>query len=241
MLMEYNKNPYDIEASKITFAEVFEKRSAGKFLTISDSNAKGYKASYNTCEILHDRVFKELKLTDLQGVVDNCGKNYPTLRKLKVLFCQMYEYAMKYEICMKNYSEYVDILKFKNKNPNKTDRAPFNEDEINALWVQKNNIYVQIVLMLIYSGVRVSELHDLKRENVNIEEHYFKVVESKTKNGIRIVPIHDRTYPFFKKWYEDGNEYLLHTPRRKAVHIPQLLRFLLDTCYGADRKHSQAP
>ena len=122
---------------------------------------------------------------------------------------------MKYEICTKDYSEYVDILKFKDKNPNKTDRSPFSKEEIDALWVQESNIYAQIVLMLIYSGVRVSELLDLKRENVNIEEHYFKVVESKTESGIRIVPIHDRTYPFFKKWYEDGNEYLLHTPDGK--------------------------
>ena len=136
-----------------------------------DSNAKAYKASYNTCEPLHDRVFKELKLTDLQGVVDNCGKNYPTLRKLKVLFSQMYEYAMKYEICMKDYSEYVDIIKFKDKNPNKTDHSPFSREEIDALWLQESNLYAQIVMMLIYSGVRVSELLDLKRENVNIEEH----------------------------------------------------------------------
>ena len=106
------------------------------------------------------------------------------------------------------FSVYV-ILKFKDKNPNKTDRSPFSKEEIDALWVQESNIYAQIVLMLIYSGVRVSELLDLKRENVNIEEHCFKVVESKTESGIRVVPIHDRTYPFFKKWYEDGNEYLL--------------------------------
>lgn len=215
MLMDYNKNPYDIEASKITFAEVFEKWSAEKFQTISDSNIKSYKASFNCCSVLHNRVFKELKLTDLQGVVDNCGKNYPTLRKLKVLFNQMYEYAMKYEICNKDYSEYVDIVKFKDKNPNKTDRSPFNRDEIDALWVQKDNIYAQIVLMLIYSGVRVSELLDLKRENVHLNEHYFNVVESKTNSGIRIVPIADKVYPFFKKWYDNGCEYLLHTPDGK--------------------------
>ena len=215
MLMDYNKNPYDIESSKITFAEVFEKWSAEKFQTISDSNIKAYKASFNCCSVLHNRVFKELKLTDLQGVVDNCGKNYPTLRKLKVLFNQMYEYAMKYEICNKDYSEYVDIVKFKDKNPNKTDRSPFNRDEIDALWVQKDNIYAQIVLMLIYSGVRVSELLDLKRENVHLNEHYFNIVESKTDSGIRIVPIADKVYPFFKKWYDDGCEYLLHTPDGK--------------------------
>lgn len=212
MLMEYNKNPYDIEASKITFSEVYEKWSAEKFPTISDSNVKGYQASYKCCEALHNRIFKDLKLSDLQGVIDNCGKNYPTLRKLKVLLNQMYDYAMKYELCNKDYSQYVDILKFKNKNPNKTDRSPFTEDEINALWVQKDNIYAQIVLMLIYSGVRVSELLDLKCENIYIDEHYFKVVESKTDSGVRVVPIHDRTYPIFRKWYDEGCEYLLHTP-----------------------------
>lgn len=84
-------------------------------------------------EALHDRIFKDLKLSDLQGIVDNCGKNYLILRKLKVLLNQMYDYAMKYELCNKDYSQYVDILKFKNKNPNKTDRSPFTEDEIKVI------------------------------------------------------------------------------------------------------------
>lgn len=48
MLMDYNKNPYDVEASKITFAEVYEKWSAEKFPTISESNKKGYQASYKS-------------------------------------------------------------------------------------------------------------------------------------------------------------------------------------------------
>ena len=124
----------------------------------------------------------------------------------------MYDYAMKYELCSKDYSQYVNIQKFKNKNPNKMDRTPFTEGEIQALWMQKDDIYAQIVLMLIYSGVRVSELLDLKREDVHIDEHCFNVVRSKTSSGIRMVPIHDKTYPIFQKWYEEGCEYLLHTP-----------------------------
>lgn len=48
MLMEYNKNPYDIDAAKTTFSELFERWSSEKFSTISDSNIKGYRASYNT-------------------------------------------------------------------------------------------------------------------------------------------------------------------------------------------------
>ena len=56
-----------------------------KFPTISDSNVKGYEASYKVCGTLYNKVFKEMKLADLQFVVDTCGKNYPTLKKLKSL------------------------------------------------------------------------------------------------------------------------------------------------------------
>ena len=118
---------------------------------------------------------------------------------------------MKYEICDKDYSQYVDISKFKNKNPNKVDRTIFTQDEINLLWEHKDNRYIQVVLMLVYSGVRVSELLDLKTENVHLDEHYFDVIASKTENGIRKVPIADKVYNFYKQWYSGESTHLLHT------------------------------
>ncbi len=212
MLAEYNKNPFNIAASKITFQEVYDKWSSSKFQTISDSNVKGYTASYKLCGTLYNKVFKEIRLADLQYVVDTCGKNYPTLRKLKVLFGQLYDYAMKNDICNKDYSEFVDIAKFKDRNPNKMERNKFTKEEISRLWEQQDDKYYQIVLMLIYTGVRISELLDLKKENVHLGKQYFDVLVSKTENGIRKVPIADKVLPFFKSWYDDTNsEYLIHT------------------------------
>ena len=67
--------------------------------------------------------------------------------------------------------------------------------------------------MLIYSGCRISELLDLKKEHVNLEEHYFNIVQAKTAAGIRVVPIADKVLPFFEYWYEHSKcEYLLCTP-----------------------------
>ena len=212
MLAEYNKNPFDVSSSKITFQEIFEKWSASKFPTISDSNVKGYKASYKLCGTLYKKVFKEIKLADLQYVVDTCGKNFPTLRKLKVLFGQMYEYALKNDVCNKNYAEFVDILKYKDRNPNRRDRNKFDKYELDRIWMQQEDKYYQIVLMLIYSGVRISEMLDLLKSDVYLDEQYFDVIDSKTENGTRKVPIADKVLPFFKAWYDDtDSEYLLHT------------------------------
>ena len=146
-------------------------------------------------------------------MIDHCGKNYPTLKKIRVLFNQLYAYAMKHEIVAKDYSSYVNISKYKDRNPNKNIRSCFSDSEIAMLWKHQNDPYCQTVLMLIYNGVRVSELLDLKKENVHLSEQYFDVVDSKTENGIRKVPIADKVLPFYERWFHDCSncEYLVHT------------------------------
>ena len=212
MLAEYRESPYDLEVCKKTFKEVYENWSNEKFETISKSNVNGYRASFNACTGIHDNIFKDLRTSDLQHVIDNCGKNYPTLRKLKVLFNQLYDYAMKHDICSKDYSEYIDILKHKAKNPNKRERDRLSEEDVQKLWNAADNLCVQIILMLIYTGVRVSELLDLKREDVHLDKQYFDVIRSKTENGIRRVPIADKVLPFFRTWYESSKcKYLVRT------------------------------
>ena len=51
---------------------------------------------------------------------------------------------------------------------------------------------------------------------MNLEEHYFTIPKGKTVNAERRVPIADAVYPFFEKWYHDGDyEYLFHSGKSK--------------------------
>lgn len=213
-LAHYNENPYDIDANKITFAEVYEKWSKEHFPKISRSNVQGYSASFKICDSIASMKFNDIRKSHLQNVVDTCGKNYPTLRKLKVLFNMLYKFAIENDICGKDYSQYVDIIQYKNKNPNSIDRIPFTEEEIQTIWNWSDkNEYVSIILMMIYSGVRIGELRDLKKENVHLEERYFYIEKSKTDAGIRNVPIAKKVLPFFQYWMnkESKCDYLITT------------------------------
>jgi integrase len=214
ILAKYNDYPIDGETLKLTFSDVYARWSEEKFSSTSQSNIKGYRAVYTLCEDIADVPFRNLRLEDLQRVVDHCGKNYPTLKKLRVLFNQLYDYAIKHEIVAKDYSEFVNIVKYKGRNPNKNERDRFSEEEIARIWKRSDDIYYQTILMLLYNGVRVSELLDLKKEHVHLREQYFDVVESKTENGIRRVPIADKVLPFYERWYNDCSAcvYLIHTP-----------------------------
>lgn len=206
-LLSYNKNPYDID-NNITFSEVYKQWSDRKFKNISKSNINGYNASYKLCEAIYNLKFSEIKLSHLQYLVDNSGKNYPTLKKLKILFNQLFDYAVSNEIISKDKHivEYLHIGESVKSNKH----YRFTNDEINKMWLwSNNNEYIQLILMLIYSGVRPGELFNVKRENVNLKDRYFYIDKGKNMNAARKVPIHDKTFPFFQHWYNKGTEYLI--------------------------------
>ncbi len=205
-LSQYNKNPFEIQ-SDITFAEVYEKWSEKKFEEISRSNINGYQVAFKLCSAIYNVKFVDIKVSHLQGVVDSSGKNYPTLKKLKILYNQLFDYALMNDICNKNYSDFVDIGK-----PQKsTKHFRFTAAEIETMWLwSKNNEYIQLILMLIYSGVRPGELFNVKKHNVNLEEKSFYIEKGKNENAVRKVPIHERTFPFFKHWMQkNDSEYLV--------------------------------
>ena len=161
--------------------------------------------------------FVEIKLDHLQQVVDESGKNTPTLKKMKIMFGLMYDYAVMHEIVTpdkRDMVRYIDITKA--GNPNAYNRKPFSRKQVDMIWkVKDSNTYYSVVLMLIYTGVRISELLDLKKEDVHLDERWFYVRESKTESGIREVPIAEKIVQFFQYWIDRDCEYLICTPENK--------------------------
>lgn len=213
-LVDYNKDPYDLHLDTITFEEVYDRWSDIHFEKVSQSNVQGYKASFKLCDAIKDMKFADIKLDHLQKVVDESGKNTPTLKKLKIMFGLMYDYAVMHEIVTpdkRDMVRYVDISKA--GNPNAYNRKPFSKKEIKAVWKnQEGNEYVSVILILIYTGVRIGELLNLKKEDIHLEERWFYIRESKTDSGIREVPIAEKIVPFIQHWMEKDCEYLICTP-----------------------------
>ena len=218
-LAEFNKDPFDLGLSTITLAEVYERWSEKKFEDISESNAKGYDAAFKLCEKIEKMRFVDLKIDHIQKIADESGKNKPTLKKFKILMKGLFEYAVIHGIIPKdrNIIEYLDISKA--GNPNALNRKPFTTDEIDKLWeVVDSSEYISVILILIYSGLRIGELLDLKKSEVNLTERYFDIVKSKTDAGIRLVPIARVILPFVEHWMNKNDcEYLISTPDAKYM------------------------
>lgn len=208
-LSEYQSSPYDITRETITFEEVYKKMTKQHFPKVSDSAIENYSNCFRKyCKSLYKTRFKDIRLTHLQGVIDDSGMAHPTRAMIKTLFRLMFKFAMKNDIVDKDYSQYVDV----GQREGKINRTPFTQEEIQELFDNVDKLeFVDTILIMIYSGLRVGELLDIKIENVHLDKGYM-VGGLKTKAGInRMIPINSKIEPYIRRYYEKNKdkEYLI--------------------------------
>lgn len=197
-LARYHQNPLSLE-SDITFEEVYKRWSEERYEKASEAVIRSYTAAFKAVPMLHPMAFKDLRRNHLQNAIDKCGRNYPTLQNIKLVIGFLYKYAIQNDLVEKDYSQYIDIAKHKpdldEQSSIHTDIKP---DEIAALWNHTDDETVRQTLMLIYSGLRISEFCGLTEGDVDLDARMLNIRRSKTAAGRRKVPIAAKTLEFWK-------------------------------------------
>ena len=204
-LAEYNESPFDFNTATATFGELYLVWSGKKYKKLSKSTVITYKAAYKYCSSIENVRIRDLKTMHLQAVVDSCEQGFNTKSNIKVIMSAVFDYAEMNDIVSKNYARYIEI----EESEPTFEREVFTEDQIAELWKLENDCYVQILLILLYSGMRVNELLKMKRECCNLEERYLYIEAAKNKSSIRKVPIHNKIYDMVKTFYDKGNTLLI--------------------------------
>lgn len=170
-----------------TFAEVYQRYYDDKFngaKQFSYRSEQAAKIAFRNSSVLHDREFASITYPELQAVLDNCPLKHASLELIKSLFRGMYKYAEKYELVEKDQSKHLEI-----RIPDDDEHGvSFTDEEIARLWHHKADTDAQMILVMIYSGFRISAYESLK--TALAPDWYFQG-GIKTKAGKdRIVPIH---------------------------------------------------
>lgn len=176
-----------------TFSEIYEafryeKYDAPGAKKFSKSSVSQTKTAYNHCSTLYDREFNSIRYDDLQSVVDACPLKHASLELIVTLFHQMYAYAMKHDLCDKDYSAQVKIK----KDDDDEHGVPFTDEELEILWKNQEDETVEFILIMCYSGYRISAF---KTMEVNLDENYFKGGVKTRASRDRMVPIHSAIIP----------------------------------------------
>lgn len=183
------------DTTKITFNALYDLWSKKHYANLSKSKETAYKIAYAKCDALYFSDIKDIKVVDLQDVVDKKGTSYYTKRDIKVLFNQMWKYAMQNDFCDKNYASYIELPPFE-----KSNKDAFKEDEINKLWKDyEDNPFTAYILIMIYTGMRYGELSTVLNQNIHLNEQYL-MGGIKTEEGkLGKIIICDKIKPVIQK------------------------------------------
>ena len=183
---------------------------------VEESSQKSYKVWYNYLKPLHNKRMKDIRTLELQNFISSLNHlSTGTLKNIKSFIRMLFKDAMEMDIISKDYSEFIKLPRHKPK----IERKIFTDEEIALLWKNVNELeYADVILILIYTGMRINELLKLHKSNVDLEQNVI-IGGSKTEAGKnRIIPIHPKIISLVIKRMENKTEYLIPNRRKSNYY-----------------------
>jgi len=209
-LADYNKNPYSLVASKVTFEDLYKTlTSSARFQKLSNSSHIGYQAAFRKCPELHKSRMVDIKKNHMQIYLDDDDIGYGTKRKMLVLFKSLFSLAAENDVVDKEYSDYLQLP----RDYVSAAKIPFTEAEIFTLFENADKLkYIDTILIMIFTGLRISELLDVKSATVDINERFMMGGNKTSASKNRLIPLNRKIIPFVESWLNQGGEYLIKAP-----------------------------
>ena len=148
-----------------------------------------------------DRRMDDLTVDELQTVISSikCGRSM--ISRVVTLLKEIYKYAVSRELCDRNPAQYVKMP----DTAGYVHHQDFTDEELRLLWENKEDAMVRMVLIMCYSGFRVSAY---KTMETNTKEWFFRggIKTESSKN--RVVPVHSGIRPLVSEMLQTEGQYL---------------------------------
>lgn len=204
MLAQYNHDPWNVSQANITLQQLFDLWKEKKAPKLGKKNCEGLCSAFRYCVRYANTPYRQLRAFQMQETIDNCGRSYSMQAIIKNLWGHLDRFALELDIISRAYSGLLTSAPVP-----ETSRLPFTKEEIKTVWEHQAAPWVDTVLILLYSGWRISELLALGPEDIDLKEGTMKG-GTKTKAGKnRIVPIHPRIRLFIERRLAEGGPRLI--------------------------------
>lgn len=205
-LVEYNKNPYDLDV-EMTLKELYDKWSVKHFEKYqSESTKRAVETGWKYCSDIENIKVRDLRIRHIrycmeEGTFKDHHASTALKARIRSIFIGMLDFAVEYELIDRNYAKDVNI------HDKKVEHRPhmsFSEDELALLWDSLDVPYVDVLLIQCYTGMRPQELGLIEISNVDLENGFI-VGGIKTDAGKnRVIPIHPKIHGLVAMRYKNA-------------------------------------
>lgn len=183
--------------TSLTLQQVYDMWLPSHAKSVSTNTLNNYGSAFAHLSTIHGVAVNDITYLQLQSIIDHMLSNelsYSSCKKVRTLISQLFDYAIINDWCTTNYAKFLNLGHNKPVRPHK----PFTTQAINRLWRLSPPLH-DIPLILLYTGMRASELINLKARDINRKQRTIKITSAKTKSGIRTIPIHDRIWSILER------------------------------------------
>ena len=177
----------------VKFKDLYNKWLTGHTEKVTQSTINCYKSAYKYFSPLYYVEVAKIRTEHMQKCIDECPHGTRTKENMKALGTSIWRYAMQLDIVDRNYAEYIYI-----KKEEQAEKIAFSKEKIDLMWANVDTVpNLKYVLVLCYTGMRLSEMLGAMTENYYPEEGYF-VTGIKTDAGKkRVITISPKIRRFF--------------------------------------------
>lgn len=222
-LINYRKDPYTLEAATCTFEDVFQMWKAKKYPEVSMSGQRGYDAAYKNSAPLHKLKMRDIRASHMEDIMQTTEFGHQSQVKMKSLWGQIFKYALEHDIIQKNYADFVKVR----DEATGTNKTAIPKEDREKIWkaIDAGDLDAEIAMIYLYTGMRASELLEIKKENVDLSTRIM-VGGLKTDAGKdRRIPIHKSILPFVERLMQTDGEYLVMRYDKGAPEKMSYARF----------------
>ena len=199
--------------NKITIQDLYTCWKKEHFKNVSKNTKKYYYTAFKNMQTLHNKYINDLKLNDLQIYCNTLTTSKQIA--FRILINQLYKYAIANDYVTKNYSNYLVIK----KDTEKRTKNIFTHEEIESILNLKTfDIYDRITIILLFTGMRISELFNLQKNDCNFKDKIITINAGKTESARRKIPIHDKIIKHIEYFYNTSNTNILVTFNSNSIN-----------------------
>ena len=206
----YDKNVI-IPKSDLTLQNMYDEWYQYEAPRMSKAKAKSYHAGWLYLAPLYNANFREIRAKQMQKIIDDAfkTKSQSTVKNILTVLKKVFEYGFEHDIVIKNYAGFLKLPQ-----EDVREKKAFNDLQIKSIEASKNE-WAESVLVLIYTGLRISELLGLTKFNIDVKDWIIKGGIKTEAGKNRIIPIHPKIQPIIKKWIDQGGTYLIEYKGKK--------------------------
>lgn len=194
----------------ITVQGVYDLWSARKFAKAGKASIASYKASWARLAPIYGIKMRDVTIDLLQAIIDRdeaAGLSKSSITNDKLLMRYLFRTALERDIVAKDYSDFVQLPSIGAK----YEKGAFTDLQLKELerMAATGVPWADTVLMLCYTGFRITEFLTLTRFSYDAEGDYLRGGIKTEAGKNRIVPVHPKIKPALMKWLARGGDTII--------------------------------